>query len=362
MSGTAGIRALAVSFPRTVRTNEHWRERYPEMVADAEQKTLARIWAGPSGPAASSDPFDAEMAPYLSDPFRGTVERRVLAPGETSLMLEAQAAREALAAAAMTPGDVDLMIVSSFLPDTIGVGNAAFLARELGLRGAAWNLETACTSSVVALQTACALVQSGQYRNVLVVVSCTYSRVAEETDSLSWFLGDGAGAFVVGPAAAGEGFMGARVIHTGVTCGTFYYDLVADPGAAPRVRMQATAATGRVLKETAVPFLRECAEGAAHAAGVSLRDIDFFAFNTPTAWYAAFCTRALGVDPSRTISTYPRYANIGPALMTANLFHAAREGRVRKGDLVMVYAVGSVSSAAAAVMRWGDVSLGREPE
>lgn len=361
MTRAAGIRALAVSFPRTVRTNNYWRSRYPEMVANAEQKTLARIWSSSRNAHTETDPFDLEMAPYLSDPFRGTVERRVVGPGETSLGLELHAAREALTAAGMTPDSVDLAIVGSFLPDTIGVGNAVFLARELGLSCPAWNIETACTSSVVALQTACALVRAGEYDNVLVVVSCTYSRVAEETDTLSWFLGDGAGAFLVGPVPAGQGFLGAKVIHTAETCGAFYYDLVAEPGGKPRIRMQAGNDTGKVLKDTAVPFLRECCEGAARTAGISLNDIDFFVFNTPTAWYARFCARALGIDPERTVSTYTRYANIGPALMPVNLHYAARQGLVRPGDLVMVYAVGSVSTAAAAVMRWGEVALGPEP-
>lgn len=358
----SGITALAVSFPRTERTPAYWRAKYPEMVATAEQQNLAKVWTA----GASGDPpkhaFDAEMERFVADPFRGTTRRRVLSPGETALSLELDAAQKALAAADLTPDDIDLMIVHSFLPDQVGVGNSAFLAGALGLRGAAWNLETACTSSVVAYQTACALVAAGQYKSVLVVVSCTYSRAADEADAISWFLGDGAAAFVVRAVPEGRGLLGAKIVNTSITCGTFYYDLVNDPVKGPKVRMLAHAKTGKVLRDTAQPFLEECCAGALAAAGVLISDIDYFIFNTPTAWFADFCARALHIDRARIENTHDFYANIGPVLTPANLFHAASAGRIKPGDLVLMYAIGSVSSAGAAVMRWGDVALGPLPE
>ena len=119
---------------------------------------------------------------------------------------------------------------------------------------------------------------------------------------------------------------------------------------------------GRVLRESSGPTLRKCCLGAIGAAGVKLDDIDLFVFNNPTAWFADFGARALGVDASRTINTFPVYANIGPALTPANLYHAANQGRLRENDLVLVYGVGSVSSAGASVMRWGDVVLGPLPD
>jgi 3-oxoacyl-[acyl-carrier-protein] synthase-3 len=262
----------------------------------------------------------------------------------------------------MSPEDIDLMIVSSLRPDTIGVGNAAYLSAELGLRGAAWNLETACSSSVVGLQTANAVIKAGDYRNVLVVTSCTYSRDADESDSLAWFLGDGAGAFVVCPSKGPDGVLGSKTVHTADTCGAFYYDMIVGPDQVPRFRMNADAKATRVLRDSAMVYLRECCDGALDASNMRLSDIDFFVFNTPTAWYAKFCARAMGIDVSRTIDTYPLYANIGPALMPSNLYRAARSNKIRKGDVVLLYAIGSSSTASATVMRWGDVTLGPDPE
>jgi 3-oxoacyl-[acyl-carrier-protein] synthase-3 len=344
----AGLKSLAVRFPNTVRTNDYYRNKHPDIVAAAEQRALARLW---SKDRLGSDPFAAAMEPYITDPFRGTVERRVLAPGETALSLEVPVARNALAAMGMSPSDVDMILVCSFLPDQLGVGNAAFLARELGVRRPAWNLESSCSSALIAYQTACALVQSRQCKNVLVVISCTYSRVTDDTDTLGWFLGDAAGAFVVGAVGKNEGLLGQTTINTTETCDTFYYR------AEPRVRIQCTPSTGRILHETALGYLSECCDGALKSAGLKRRDVDFFVFNTPTAWHADFATRALGIEPARTIDTYPLYANVGPALPLVNAHRAASLGRIKRGDVVLFYSVGSVSTTSAVVTRWSDVAL-----
>lgn len=341
-----GIQALAAVTPSAVRTNDYYRWRQPALVAEAEKNALARLFAKHAQP----NVWDEAMAPYLADPFRGTVERRVLGPEETALSLELRASQQALAAAKLSPSDIGLTIVSSFLPDQLGPGNAAFLAKEFGLRCPAWNVESTCTSALVALQSAWALVQSGQYANALVVVSCTYSRAIDERDSLGWFMGDAAGAFVIGPSSGG--FLGFKVVSTNATCNTFFYDW--QDG---RARISATAQTGRVLRDTSEQFVRESVDGAARAAGVSIGDIKCFVFNSPTAWFTAFACKALGIDPARTLSTYPQFGNVGPALLPVNLHAAATRGMIAPGDLVMLYTIGSVSNAGAAVLRWGDVAL-----
>jgi 3-oxoacyl-[acyl-carrier-protein] synthase III len=194
-----------------------------------------------------------------------------------------------------------------------------------------------------------------------VVVGCSYSQNTAETDSLGWTCGDGAAAFVVGPMAEGTGVLGIKSLHTAQTCGSMYYELVAEPDRAPRLLMKASPEAGKSLKVVSETSLRTACEGAASAAGVSLEQIDFFVFNTPLAWYASFCAKTLGVAPERTINTYPLYANVGPVLMPTNLYHAAQAGRIKPGDLVLLYTIGSVSSAGAAVMRWGEVGLGPSP-
>ena len=360
MSTHVGMQSLAVSVPDRVVTNEHWRRCQPQLVAEAENRIW--MWKKPlKWDEGGSVAFNREMEPFLSDPFRGAIQRRLLPKGGTSLELEADAARKAMDAAGVTAKDIDLMLLTSFLPDCHGIGGSAFLARELGLEGAAWNMESACSSANLAFITAANLIKAGQYKRALVVTSCTYSRVAEESDPISWTVGDAATAIVVGEVEADRGFLGAHSIHSGNTCGAVEYILdINDQGQAYH-RMRTGKSAGKLLRETSEPNLKACTEKALDRAGLGIKDIDFAVFNTPLAWYASFCARALGIDKSRTINMHPIYNNVGPCLTFTNLFHAAH-WHLKPGDNVLLYSVGSVSSCAAVVIRWGDVALGSIPE
>lgn len=196
---------------------------------------------------------------------------------------------------------------------------------------------------------------------MLVVTSCSYSRTIEDRSVLMWTAGDGASAFLVGPAAAGDGMLGFHTMHTGATCGSFAYELALDTSGAPVIRMTASRAAGRILRETSEHYVRTCCTRALQAAGVEARDVDLLVCNTPTAWFARFAARVMEIDPARTVDTFPLYGNIGPALWPVNLHHAAATGRLRPGDLVLLYSIGSVSAASAAVCRWGDVHVGPLP-
>lgn len=361
MNSPVGIRSLALSFPGIIRTNNYWIEKSPDLITQNKPRR-ARISRATELTNSNNglDIWSQEVAPYLPDPFRGSIERRVLAPNESSLTLEYQAAKEALDAAQLAPEEVDLAIVASLFPEHIGPGSAAYLASKLELRCPAWNLESTCSSAIIALQNACALMKTQQYRNVLIVVSHIGSNSVDEEDTLSWSIGDGAGAFVVTSLKPNQGILGSKIVPTTDTCGAYSYELMTDTEGNPRI-LTRTGENASRLAETAVDCVRTCCEGAVAAAGMTFEQIDFFAFNTPTAWYASVCARALGIDPERTINLYPRYANIGPVFPIANLYHAAQRGKIRENDLVLVYTNGAAATAAAMVMRWGDVALGSVP-
>ncbi|AFZ56817.1 3-oxoacyl-ACP synthase [Anabaena cylindrica FACHB-243] len=358
MSQSVGIRSLALSLPNIKRTNDYYREKYPELVAQSEQKSLAKLFSVTNNPR---NEFDFNMLPYLQDPFRGTVQRWVLAPDESSLMLQERAARQALDAANLTPQEVDLMLVASVWPEKIGFGDAAFLARQLNLQGAAWNIDAACGVTPVALQTACALVRSQEYRHVLVVISCSYSRFFDEDDTLSWFMSDGVGAFVVSSLAPHQGILGTKTIHTAALCDIFFAKLTEDEQGNPQVRMRMDKSANQAIRGTAVEQLRTCCEGAVAAASVTMEQIDFFIFNTSTAWATQFCAQVLGIDVERTINLYHHYANLGPVITVANLYYAAQLNKIHENDLVLIYGLGAAGVASASVMRWGDVALGSMP-
>ncbi len=353
--------SLSVRYPKRVVTNDYYRQVAPEVVREAEEKTLSRLWAGQHKSAEERGAWSIEMEPFLSDPFRGTQERRHLEKDQTSLSLELPAAKEAIANAGLTPGDIDLVLSTSFLPDQIGIGNATFICKELGLDAAAWNLETACSSSLMGLQTACSLVQTGQYKHVLVVASCSYSRYIDPNDTFGWFLGDGAAAFVVGQVPAGQGLLASHARHTAETCGAFRYELDVDGAGKPWIAIRAARNAGQLLAENQDHYLHTTTTNALAKASLTLDDVKLVVCNTPTAWFHHYLARVLGIDVERTVSTYTKLANTGPMLLPGNLHHAASRGLIGEGDVVLCFSVGSVSSTSAAVLRWGKVAVGQDP-
>jgi 3-oxoacyl-[acyl-carrier-protein] synthase III len=357
-SHAIGISSLALSFPQLIRTNDYWCDRFPEQTIRTRLKPR-RLSRNSSLQSEGLKIWSQEVAPYLDDPFRGNVERRVLSQDESSLMLECRAAKEAIKAAKLQPEEVDLMISTSLFPQNFGLSNAP-LTNQLDLSCPTWNLESTCSSALVALQNARALIQTGEYRHVLVVVSQSASHTVDDADTLSWSMGDGAGAFVVSSLASGQGILGSKIVSTAITDGAYSHQLVVDARGQPRIQTQ-TGENASMLAETTVDFVRTCCHGAVAAAGLSLDNIDFFAFNTPTPWYASVCVRALNIDPERTINLYPNYANIGPIFPIANLYHAVRSRKLQENDLVLIYTNGAGATAGAMVMRWGDVALGEVP-
>ena len=354
-----GISSLALSFPKQIRTNNYWREKFPELTTKTRSRRRLGRRQSTLKQAEGVKIWSQEVAPYLNDPFRGNVERRVLTQDESSLTLEYRAATEAIKVAKLEPREIDLAIATSLFPQNFRLSNAP-LANQLNLNCPSWNLESTCSSALVALQNARALIQTGEHRHVLVVVSQSASHTVDDADTLSWSMGDGAGAFIVSSLAADRGILGSKIISTAITYGAYTHQLVVDAGGQPRIQTQMGENTS-MLAETTVDFVRNCCQEAVARAGLSLNDIDFFAFNTPTPWYASVCVRALNIDPERTINLYPRYANIGPIFPIANLYHAVRSGKLKENDLVLIYTNGAGATAGAMVMRWGDVALGEVP-
>lgn len=359
-SGQPGLTSLAVAFPSVVRTNDYFRTRFPEIISAAEKYSLAKLWSKSESEA--PDAFDDAAGAYLGDPFRGALERRVRAPGETALSMEVKAARDAVAAAGLTVDDIDLTIVSSFVADQFGTGNALYLAREMGIKTPAWNYESACSGSVVGLHTAASLVRSGDYDRVLVVSSTSNSITSADDDTLAWFIGDGAGAFIIERQPEGQGVLGHKTINSIETTNMFVIQSVQLPAGGTRLLTVASPRANAIARETAEPYLRVCVSGALEKAKMRVADVDFWVFNTPNAWYADFCAGLLGVSKDRYHSVYQKYGNIGSALMPATFYHALHEKKIPSGSVVGIYSIGSTSTSSAIVMRIGDVRLGPYPD
>jgi 3-oxoacyl-[acyl-carrier-protein] synthase-3 len=344
----AGIQAIATMMPTGLRTNAFWPDR----------RSRAAQVAGTTMLHSPRRAFDIEFRARLSDPFLGARQRRVTVEGESSLDMGRAAAVAVLDAAGLDPADVDCLISVSMFPDRVGSGDAAFLARDLGLSGGAFNVEATCAGSMRALLVACGLVGSGMCRRVLVVTTALLTRALGATGPDAVACGDASAAMVVGPVPAGYGILGAHSMHTGMTCGTWLLDAVPDGETGQRIRLRTAPSIGHVLRTSAEPALTGTVTAALQAARVTVDDISFFVFHNGTAWHCAGSVRALGIDPDRTLDTFPRYGNIGPAIMPVTAHTAALEHRIRGGDLVLLYGFGGQAEAIAAVVRWGDVALG----
>ncbi len=359
MTRSIGLRSLALSVPDRALRNDYWREHFPRVVARAEERhrTVKQHERWQPGSVAAA----RERAPYLPDPFGGAKERRVIADHGSALELEARAARQALVAARIAPEKIDLLICSSLLPDHKGIGSATYLARELKLKGAAWNIESADSSALIAFQTACSLIATGQYRQALVVTSCTHSRATEDGDETAWGVGDAATAMVVGTVDEGAGHLGSHTMQPG-EAGSGPYRLELDGDARPWYHLRRDPSERHLQGEPDGRHLTECTRRALDKAGLALGDVDHFICNTPFAWSAAFYARSLGLDPDQTLSVYPLYADTGPAQVGLTLFHAAQWKRFEPGEIVLLYADGAAASGCATVIRWSDVALGELPD
>lgn len=354
---SSGICALAVYLPDGIRTNAWWGET--ELPPHTARQTHSTPVSSPG--MIKNNPYDAAMNPYLEDPFWGSVERRVVTNGQGSVELGREAARRVLAAAKISPQEVDCLISVSMFPDRIGSGDAAYLAQALGTGGGAFNMEAACCGSMSALLTACALVQAGLKEKVLVVAVSRLSRAVDANDVTLRLCGDAAAAFVVAPVEDGYGLLAAQSLHTGQTCGTWLADAVEDHAKAvsdqQKIQLCFDPSVSHVLRATAEPYLVATTQAALTKARLAIDDIDITVVNTPTAWHAEFSAHALGLAPQRVMNSFPQVANIGPVLIPYNLHIAATEGRLKPGDRVLLYGYGGQAEACAAVLRWPDVIL-----
>ena len=357
---SARIRAIGVRYGGERRTNDWYATHFPDTLRDMAEKRLSRVFSTGDGDSASQA-VDLRMQQYMSDPFRGSVVRYKLLAGETSRSLEYAAAQDALDAAGLLPSDIDVILVASWLPqDFIAPGNAVFLARQLEIAAPAFNLETACSSGLAGLEIAEGLLAVGRYRRVLLVLSNTVSRQADDANSLSWISSDTAAAVVLERAAQGE-ILGSQMENTAGTAGVFVHRMVAGEHG-PYVRMELGEVSGHAIRAQAAPeLIQRLCHGALERAGVRLDAIRYLASSTPLAWFSTLCREALDIAEDRTLDLFPRLGNAGLPFPAIHLHHALCEGRLQRGDLALLFTIGSTSSAGAMVVRVGDWALGAHP-
>ncbi|MBY0423847.1 MAG: ketoacyl-ACP synthase III [Parvularculaceae bacterium] len=283
----------------------------------------------------------------------GIRERRVAAAGEFTSDLAVAAARRALDAAGRKAADIDLVVVATTTPDLTFPATAAIVQAKLGIeRGAAFDIQAVCAGFVFALSTAEKFLATGQHERALVIGAETFSRILDWTDRSTCVLfGDGAGAFVLERTpvaeADGRGVIASYLRTDGRMVDLLYVDGgVSSTQSTGHVRMQGN----KVFKE-AIVRISEAMETVARQAGVAPTDIDWFVPHQANERIIQGVVKKLDLRPEQVVSTIAGQGNTSAASIPLAYTAAVNDGRIKRGDLVMIEAMGGGLTWGAALLR-----------
>jgi 3-oxoacyl-[acyl-carrier-protein] synthase-3 len=287
---------------------------------------------------------------------RTGIERRHIAEkGENTSDLAFKAAQAALANAKVDVSEIDLVVVGTTTPDETFPSVATTIQARLGMvRGAAFDVQAVCSGFIYGLSVADNFIRVGQAKTVLLVGAETMSRMLDWTDRTTCVLfGDGAGAVVL-RAGEGQGTAADRgVLNTQLYSDGRLHDLLyadggpSSTGTAGVIRMQ-----GKEVFKHAVINIADSITAAADAAGVAVGDIDWFVPHQANQRILDGTARRLHLPGERFISTIAEHGNTSAASVPLALTVAVADGRIKRGDLVLMEAMGGGLTWGAALVRW----------
>ncbi|MBI1732066.1 MAG: ketoacyl-ACP synthase III [Gammaproteobacteria bacterium] len=280
----------------------------------------------------------------------GIRERRVAAPDESTCDMAEQAARGAIAAAGLSPADLDFIVVATSTPDLIYPSTACLLQKRLGIRngGVAFDVQAVCSGFVYATGIADQFIRAGTARHALVVGADANSKILDWSDRSTCVLfGDGAGAIVMG-ASDRPGVYLTR-LHAD---GNYAHLLevpsgVSRPSADPHIRMH-----GAEVFKLAVNIMGDLVEETLAAAGFETTDVDWLIPHQANERIISATARKLRMDMGRVIVTLDRHGNTSGASIPLALDTGIRDGRVRRGELLLLEAVGGGFTWGSVLLRY----------
>ena len=283
----------------------------------------------------------------------GIRQRHIAAAHETAAYMGARAAAAALTQAAAGPADVDAIILATSTPDQAFPATAVRVQETLGASGLAFDISAACTGFIYALSVADAMIRVGQVRGVLVIGSEVYSRILDWSDRTTCVLfGDGAGAvFLRGaeqPGAASDRGILSTHLHAQGDLGDMLYvnGSVGRPELPGHLVMN-----GREVFRHAVAKLSSVVEEALAANGMQAGEVDWLVPHQANRRIIDAMGRKLGLDPARVVITVDRHANTSAASIPLALAEAWADGRMGRGDVVVLEALGGGMTWGSALMR-----------
>ncbi|MGB7258633.1 MAG: beta-ketoacyl-ACP synthase III [Pseudolabrys sp.] len=285
----------------------------------------------------------------------GIHERHIAATGELTSDLALAAARAALANAHVDAQSIDLIVLATSTPDNTFPATAVSVQSGLGItRGAAFDLQAVCSGFIYALATVDGLLRTGTYRRALVIGAETFSRILDWSDRTTCVLfGDGAGAVVLEAQQQpgkreDRGILTTHLRSDGRHKGKLYVD--GGPSSTQTVghlRME-----GRSVFKHAVAMITDVIEDAFRATGYTAADINWFVPHQANKRIIDDSAHKLGIAPEKVVVTVGQHGNTSAASIPLALNVAVKDGRIKKGDLVLLEAMGGGFTWGSALVRW----------
>ncbi len=288
----------------------------------------------------------------------GIKERRIAAENEATSDMALKAAKAALKNASLGPGDIDLIIVATITPDMFFPATACLIQNKLGAGNVpAFDIAVACSGYVYGLAIADQFIKSGVYKHALVVAAEKLSSVTDWEDRTTCVLfGDGAGAAVLGPVEEG-GILGVSLGADGSKG-----DLLQLPAGGSRMpasiktvenKLHTIKMEGNVLFRHAVKIMADAALAVTEPLNLKGDDIDLIIPHQANIRILNALAKRMGVDPAKKVYlNIEKYGNMSAASSAVALTEAVEEGRIKKGDIILMDAFGGGLTWGALIIKW----------
>ena len=288
----------------------------------------------------------------------GISERHIASPEQAASDLGAEAARRAMADAGVKPEDIDMIVVATITPDMGFPNTACFVQNLIGAKRAfCLDIETACSGFLYAMEIGRQFVGSGRVKTALIIGAEKLSSIIDWKDRSTCVLfGDGAGAVILQANGAQRGIMSTVLGADGSLA-----ELLMLPGGGSRNptsektlqdRMHFLKMSGREVFKHAVTKMCEAAKDGIHRAGVTIDDIDWIIPHQANLRIIDAIHNRLDVPREKVVINLHKYGNTSSASVVLALDEAVKDGRIKKGDNILMVAFGGGFTWGAAVVEW----------
>ncbi|WP_300785374.1 beta-ketoacyl-ACP synthase III [Enhydrobacter sp.] len=285
----------------------------------------------------------------------GIRQRHIAAEGEFTSHLALKASERALAHAGIAPSDLDLIVLATATPDETFPATATRVQSALGMtRGAAFDVQAVCAGFVYGVSVADSMLKNGLASTALVIGAETFSRILDWTDRGTCVLfGDGAGALVLkaeqGTGSAADRGVLANALHSD---GRQHDILYVDGGPSSTRTTGLLRMEGKEVFKHAVINMAAVVAEVLEKAGLTPTDIDWLVPHQANKRIIDGTGRKLGLSPDQVVVTVDKHANTSAASIPLALDTAVKDGRIKRGDLVLLEGIGGGLAWGASLVRW----------